>query len=127
MQIRDVTNENVVTTTPDSTVSRVIDLMLEENVSSLVVIDENHRPVGIVTESPLLVAAVDPQLSNDPISLHMQRNFVAVHPDEVLDQVVEKFLLYRVRHFPVVDDNKLLGIVTRRELMRAILGQRTNS
>ncbi|MEM7454586.1 MAG: CBS domain-containing protein [Planctomycetota bacterium] len=127
MQIKDVVNENVITTPPDSTVSRVVDLMLEEDVSSLVVVDQNDRPVGIVTESPLLVAVVDPQLSNDPISLHMQRNFVSIHPDEVLDQVVEKFLLYRVRHFPVVQDNKLLGIVTRRDLMRAILGQRTNS
>ena len=116
---------DIVTAKPDWSVSQVIDLILDEDVCSVAIIDSNGRLVGIVTESALLVAAFDPQLRTDPISLHMQRKFISAKPNEPVGQVVERFLLHRVRHFPVVEDNRLLGIITRRDLMRAVLGTKT--
>ena len=116
---------DIVTAKPDWSVSQIIDLILDEDVSSVAIVDSNGRLVGIVTESALLVAAFDPQLRTDPISLHMQRKFISAKPNEPVGQVVEKFLLHRVRHFPVVENNRLLGIITRRDLMRAILGTKT--
>lgn len=125
MKVSDLMTQNIVTAQPDWSVGQVIDLILNEDVSNIAIVDSNDRLVGIVTESALLVAAFDPQLRTDPISLHMQRKFVSATPNEPVGQVVEKFLLHRVRHFPVVDDNKLVGIVTRRDLMRAVLGSKT--
>jgi len=125
LTVKDVLITNIITAEPDWSVSRVIELMLEEDISSLLIVDQTERLVGLVTESALLVAAFDPQLSSDPISLHMERRFVSIHPDEPIFQVLEKFLLHRVRHFPVLENGRLLGIVTRRELMRAMLGRKT--
>lgn len=113
-----------VTARPDWSVSRINELILDEDVSSVAIVDVSDRLVGIVTESTLLVAAFDPQLGTDPISLHMLRQFVSASPNESVDQVVEKFLLHRVSQLPVVDNNRLLGVVTRRYLMRAVLGMK---
>ena len=124
MIVRDVMMQKLVTVGPELSVSKGIETLLDEDVSSLLIVDGNERLVGLVTESVLLVAALDPQLRSDPISLHMERKFVSVGPDDPVGQVVEKFLLHRVRHFPVVKKHKLVGVVTRRELMRALLGQK---
>ncbi len=120
----DIMSGNTTTVRPEWSVRRVTELLLDEDVSSLPVVDETGRLIGLVTESVVLLAAVDPQHSADPISLHMARNFVCIGLDEPLDQVTEKFLLHRVRHFPVCENQRLLGIVTRRELMRAALGRK---
>ena len=125
MKVSDVMTMKFVTAQPDWSVNRIIELILDEDVSSVAIVDTNDRLVGIVTESALLVVAFDPQLGTDPISLHMQRKFISAHPNEPVGQVVEKFLLHRVRHLPVVENNKLLGIITRRDLMRAVVGTKT--
>ena len=124
LTVNDIMINNVSTATAECSVNQIIDQMLDEDVSSLLIVDQNERLIGLVTESGLLVAAFDPQLSADPISLHMERRFVSVQPNEPILQVLEKFLLHRVRHFPVLDNGRLLGIVTRRELMRAMLGRK---
>ena len=122
MFVSDVMRTEIATARPDWSVGQVIDLVLEEDISSIPIVDDNGRLVGIVTESVLLVAAFDPQMRTDPISLHMQRSYFSANPNEPIGQVVEKFLLHRVRHFPVVEDKKLVGLITRRDLLRAILG-----
>ncbi len=126
MQVQDVMTTHIVTAKSDWSVNRVIELMLDEDVSSLLVVDDNDRLIGIVTESVLLVAAVDQQLRTDPISLHMERRFVSSSPTEPVNQTIEKFLLHRVRHFPVLDNGKLVGILTRRQLMRGLMGRQSN-
>ena len=117
-------NDQVISARPEWSVIKVLDLLLEEDIGSLPIIDDNGRMVGLVTESVLLVAAFDPQLQTDPVSLHMQRRFIDASPDESVEHLAEKFLLHRVRHFPVVENKRFLGIVNRRELLRAILGRK---
>ena len=125
LQAIDIMNENIVTVRPDWSVRKVTELLLDEDVGSLPVVDETGRMIGLVTESVILLAAVDPQQSSDPISLHMERKFISISPDEPVGQITEKFLLHRVRHFPVTNNRMLLGIVTRRDLMRAFLGRKS--
>ena len=124
---RDIMNPAIVTAAPDWSVKQVLDLLLEEDVSRLPILDANGRLVGLVSESVLLVAAFDLQLQSDPVSLHMQRQFISAAPDEPVGQLVEKFLLHRVRHFPVVENGRILGIVTRRDLLRAVLGRKNSN
>lgn len=124
---RDIMNPHVVTAQPEWSVKRVLDLLLDEDIGSLPIVDSTGRLIGLVTESVLLATAFDPQLQSDPITLHMQRRFLAVGPEEPLGQIIEKFLLHRVRHFPVVGNQRLLGIVTRRQLLRAVLGRQTGT
>ena len=53
----------------------------------------------------------------------MQREFAAVRSDERLDFVEDVMALGRVRHLPVVDDGKLVGVVTQRDLLAASLSR----
>jgi CBS domain-containing protein len=53
----------------------------------------------------------------------MQREFASVRSDERLDFVEDVMALGRVRHMPVVDDGKLVGVVTQRDLLAASLSR----
>lgn len=105
----------------DWTVGRVMQYMLEEDISTLLIVDGTGKMLGLVSESALLAAAFDAPLRADPISLHMQRKFASVRRGTPVAEVVETFLLHRVRHLPVVDQNQQpVGIISRRELLRRL-------
>ncbi|NNL67315.1 MAG: CBS domain-containing protein [Myxococcales bacterium] len=56
-----------------------------------------------------------------PVSEIMQREFMHLSPDDGLDFVEEVMQIGRVRHFPVLEDGKLVGIVSQRDLLAASL------
>ena len=53
----------------------------------------------------------------------MQRDFVSVHPDETMDLVDDVMRLGRIRHMPVLDRGRLVGVVTQRDLLSAALSK----
>lgn len=61
--------------------------------------------------------------SDSAIERIMQREFASVRSDERLDFVEDVMALGRVRHMPVVDDGKLMGVVTQRDLLAASLSR----
>lgn len=105
-----------------STVGDVMEKMLEEGLSTMLIVDDKSQLVGSIEESLLMVAAFDEQWRNNPVSLHMDRKIVTIRPGEPVGQVVEKFMLHRVNEFPVLQDGKLIGVLTRRQLLRSVLG-----
>ncbi len=124
LTVRDLMNRHVAAVNINSSVGTTLEKMLEEDVSCLIIVDDSSRPVGLINESDLLVSVFDAQFRANPVSLYMQRKFPSISPDESVGQAVEKFLLHRVPHFPVLDSGKLIGILTRREVMRAAMAQK---
>ena len=61
--------------------------------------------------------------SDTPVERIMQREFASVRSDERLDFVDDVMALGRVRHMPVVDDGKLVGVVSQRDLLAASLSK----
>ena len=123
MVVRDVMNDYFASAHINSTVGDVMEKMLEEGLGNLLIVDDRSQLVGCIEESLLMVAAFDEQWRNNPVSLHMERNFITIRPDEPVGQVVEKFLLHRASEFPVLSEGKLIGVLTRRQLLRTVLGQ----
>lgn len=121
LTLRDIVRRPPVVAATDWSVGRVMELLLNEDVSTVLIVDERQRMVGLVTESPLLVAAFDPLVRHDPISLHMHRQFVSVDARATLSDAVEMILLHRVRHLPVLDRGVPIGIVSRRDLLRHVM------
>ena len=100
--------------------------MLDEGLETLLIVDDKSQLVGSIEESLLMVAAFDEHWRNNPVSLHMERKFITVRPDEPIGQVIEKFMLHRASEFPVVSEEKLIGVLTRRQLLRTGSGPNRN-
>jgi CBS domain-containing protein len=121
--IADLLSPRVVSVRPDEVVRVAITRMLEENVGSVAVCDD-ERLVGIFTERDVLRLAGDgAQLDVLLVRDVMTRALITVTPDvDVLDAarlMGEK----KIRHLPVLHGEHLLGIVGIREVLRSLVEQ----
>jgi len=117
MKIRELYHRGVLTAYPDETVAMVAGRMQQEAVGSLAVIEEG-RLVGIVTERDLVRAASD---GADPlgtrVGAYVTHGVAVADADEEASRVVRRMLNFGVRHLPVFDGDKLLGMVSMRDLV----------
>lgn len=119
MKLNDIFTRNVVTAGPAETLAAVAVRMQEHNVGTVVIV-ENQRPVGIVTDRDLALAlgARRDSLSTE-VQKVMTRHVLAI-PEDTGIYTATKFMREReVRRLPIVDrEDRLVGIVTLDDLLR---------
>jgi len=143
MKAADVMSRNVVSARPDMPVAEAIGLMLDKGISGLPVAEADGSVVGILTEGDLLRRSetgtqkrrgrwlellLGPgRLAGEYVRTHgrvvgelMTREVVAVAEDTPLDQVVGLMEENRVKRLPVLRGGRLVGIVSRADLLRAL-------
>jgi len=113
----------VIAVTPAMTLRQVRNLILETGHQGFPVLDESGKLVGIVTGHDILEALKkDRERARDwPVSAVMKQELVVAYPEETLDLVWERMRLHGIGRLPVVDrrdPSRLLGIVTRGDLIR---------
>ncbi len=116
MQVGDVMKSAVKTTTPDQTFADVAKLLKDNAISSVVVMD-GDRLAGIVTERDLvnLVAdGLDPTAAK--VADRMSTKLDTVEPRTDIAEAAEHMARLRIRHLPVLDKGKLVGIISIRDL-----------
>lgn len=108
-----------VTIREDATAHDAAGLMRDKEIGSLVVV-EAGKPMGIVTERDLVtkVAASDTQPSRVLVRDIMSSPVVAVHPDEEVAEAARLMSQRKIRRLPVVQEGKLVGIVTENDIVR---------
>ena len=110
----------VATIRPDQTVREALELFARRNIGALVVVDDAHRPVGMITERGILRSA----LTHDhvlaaTVGVVMTRDVVIGHPSDDLMSVAHTLTEKRIRHLPVIEHGKLVGIVSLGDLVKA--------
>jgi CBS domain-containing protein len=122
--IRDIMTQNVVAIRPETTLAEAVKILTELHVGGAPVACADGTLLGVITEFQLLDIMFDESVRDAPVSQYMTRNVQAVHPDDHLSRAAQLFALYSFRRLPVVEHGKLVGIVSRRDLMNYAL--RTN-
>ncbi len=117
---REIMTEEVVTVGPKSSIQEAIDLILSRQVSGLPVIDNEGHIAGIVTEFALMGIAYDNQICQDTVDKHMTTEVLSVGPNDALGKVVDLCIVHRVRRVPVVENGRLIGLIARRDVLKAI-------
>jgi CBS domain-containing protein len=117
MEIREVMTESVVTATPDAPVRHVAELMRERNVGSVVLVDESGLPVGFITDRDLAVSVLaDGHDGDAPAGGHASSPVVTGAPGMDVTEATKLMVDNGVRRLPIVDGDKLTGIVTLDDL-----------
>jgi CBS domain-containing protein len=150
MKVREIMTRDVVVAGPDTTVNEIARLMDERDVSGLPVVDPDRRLLGVVTDLDLIVrnTRLDPplffQLLDARIPLetpghyfkHLRHMFgtlardvmsekvVTIGPDEEAEALAALMLKSRANPIPVVDAGRVVGIVSRADLLR-LMGRAT--
>jgi CBS domain-containing protein len=119
MKLNDIFTRNVVTAGPGESVATVALKMQEHNVGTVVIV-EDRRPVGIVTDRDLALALGAQGISSQtPIQKVMTHHVLAI-PEDTSIYTATQFMREReVRRLPIVDrEDRLVGIVTLDDLLR---------
>jgi len=143
MKVSDVMTREVVTIERDASIGTAVRLLLQHRISGLPVVDADGRLEGIVTEGDFLRRAetgtqrrrprwleflLGPgRLAEEYVHSHgrrvgdvMTRTVFTVDENASLEEVVRRMEKHRVKRLPVVRDGKVIGIVSRANLLRAL-------
>ena len=109
---------------PDATVFDALAKMAEKDVGSLIVMDR-EKLIGIITErhysrSVILKGKTSPTTLVREI---MERNVVHVRPDQSMELCMALMTERRVRHLPVLEGDKVMGIVSIGDLLKSIISK----
>jgi CBS-domain-containing membrane protein len=117
---RAIMTDDVVTIDPKSSIQEAIELLLKQRVSGLPVTDADGRLIGIVTEFALLAIAYDNRVREDSIAQHMTTEVLTVDASAPINKVVDLCLMHRVRRVPVLENGRLVGLISRRDVLKAM-------
>ncbi len=125
MTLREVLHAHIPTLTRDSTVRDAVDKMDIYQFPALVVVDDEMRPVAVVTEGDLCraVATRDSltSMATEPAYIYGSQEPTAVLADTEIGEAFHKMLSSGLTILPVIDDERMAGIVLRVDLMQAML------
>lgn len=109
----------VVTIRPDQTIREAIDLLNRHNIGALVVVEGHDKPVGIISERDIVrQLARNEELFADPVRSIMTRDVITGMPQDDLKTVANTMTEKRIRHIPLVDQGKLVGIISIGDVVR---------
>jgi CBS domain-containing protein len=121
MRISEVMTEAAVTDRPDDTLRQAAGKMRAQQTGSLVVLDGEDL-VGIVTERDLLNAVATDVPLDTPIFEVMSKDLITVEPATSLRDAARIMTERWIRHLPVLDGGRLVGIVSQRDLAGVLAG-----
>jgi CBS domain-containing protein len=118
--VRDVMTTKVKTTRPFSTVKDAVEKMNRFAIGSLVVVKDD-RPVGIVTERDIMQKIVAPffDLSVAKVKDIMSTQLITIRGDVGVEEAASLMVKKKIKKLPVVEDEKLVGMITSMDIMRA--------
>lgn len=127
---REMMTRRLVTLRPDQPLVEAAALLLKHGISGAPVVDGDGHLLGLLSEYDCLraVASADYEMdSHDSIELVselMSKDCVTIGPEMELFAVAHEFVTRRMRRFPVIEDGKLIGQVSRRDALKAAVALR---
>ncbi len=115
----------VFTAQPGDTIATVAALLNGRRVGAMVIVDEAHSVIGIVSERDIvrIVAEAGGEGLSRPISACMTRDVIFADPEETVDALLERMTDRRVRHLPVCHAGKLVGIISIGDLVKSKIAE----
>ena len=112
----------IITVTKDQKISDTVKVMGEKNISSVLIVDDNNKLVGIFTERDIVRCVVKGiSLEDEVIENIMRTDLITFDPSMVLSSAIAVALRKNIRHLPVVEEDKIVGMITFRDLVSYLL------
>jgi len=119
LSIRDYMTRDPIRVRFDTPLQGALWLLIKEDLSALPVVDETGAIVGLLNERHVLLAVGNPEGTTIPTI--MDTDPVTIEIDEPIVEIVDRLMAINVRQVLVLEDSTLVGVVTRADLMPAIL------
>ncbi len=115
-------SSNVITVRPDQSIKDAIDLLVEHDIGALIVVDEHGQPVGIISERDIIrEAARTETVLAQTVAGVMTKDLVVASPQDDLGTVLQTMIARHFRHLPIVDQERLIGVISIRDVLKVQL------
>ena len=120
LKIENVMVSDVITVEAEATVRQAVDIMNKHEIGCLVVVDEEEKPVGVMTERDLLrrVLAKRKDPVRTKVSQVMSKPIITATPHMDLEAAAKLMFKKKIKKLPVVEDGQLVGLVTLTDIVR---------
>lgn len=108
----------VITAKQGVLITDVIKLLLRWHISGLPIVDDDDNLVGIVTEHDVVNFALSGHAADTTAEEVMTKKVETYTPDALVVEIVNYFAAHRIRRVPVVEGGKVVGIISRRDIVR---------
>lgn len=124
-RIKAYMSRELVTLTPGMEINRAMHLLVDNRLSGAPVLDETGNLVGMLSQKDCLKAALHASYYRDwgdTVADYMSGEVQTLDADLDLAEAAEAFLASPFRRFPVMEEGRLAGLISRSDLLRALAG-----
>ncbi|MGA7836476.1 MAG: CBS domain-containing protein [Ignavibacteriaceae bacterium] len=111
---------------PETTVFDALKLMAEKGIGALLVKDEMGNPVGVMSERDYArkVILVGKSSKDTLVNQIMSHNVIYVKPERTPEECMALMINKKIRHLPVLDNNKLVGFISIGDVVKAVIDEK---
>ena len=116
-------NRQIWTISKDQSVMQALILMSEKNIGAIIIVDNNDFPIGIFSERDYARKIILKGKSSKDTLLDevMTKKLVTVTRDDKIDRCMEIMTEKRIRHLPVLENKKIIGIISIRDVLKIMI------
>ena len=111
---------DVLTAPPDTSLLEIAELLTAHRVGCIVVAEPDGKVIGIVSERDIVreIAKVGASVLKEPVESYMTKSVISCRESDTTDRLMGEMTVHRFRHMPVVDQGRLVGIVSIGDVVR---------
>ncbi len=132
INVSDYMTRKLIVFSPDQSVLEVMNILIKHKISGGPVVNENQELVGIISEGDCIKQISDSRYYNQPmenisVREHMATDVDTVEGDMNIFDAAEKFLKSKHRRFPILEDGKIVGQISQKDILKAALDLKGHS
>ncbi len=135
LKVRDYMTTKLITFKPDQSVQEVVEALIKYKISGGPVVNDKQELVGVISEGDCLKQLSESRyynmpLQHDNVEKRMARNVETIDGNMDVFDAANKFLQSKRRRFPIVENGKLIGQISQKDILKAALklkGENWNS
>ncbi|EMQ96113.1 MAG: CBS domain-containing protein [Xanthomarina sp.] len=125
-KVRDVMCKDLITFKPEQSVEEVIDTLIRNKISGGPVVNDKNELVGIISEGDCLKQISESRyynmpMENDNVEKRMIKDVETIDGNMNVLDAANKFLESRRRRFPIVEDGKLIGQISQKDILKVAM------
>ena len=126
IKVSDYMTRDLITFRPNQSVMEVIETLVKNKISGGPVVNDNNELLGIISEGDCIKQLNESRYYNMPIDDAKVENFMAKDVETIdgninIFDAANKFLQTKRRRFPIIEDGKLVGQISQKDVMKAAL------
>ena len=130
--VSDYMTTKLITFKPNQPVAEVMETLINNKISGGPVVNENNELLGIISEGDCIKHISESRYynmptTNDTVDKHMVKNVETIKGDLDIFEAAEQFIKSKRRRFPIVENGKLLGQISQKDILIAALEQKGNN